>query len=194
MFFGVSIRTRDHFLEAGIDLLAEGGVGAVTIAALCDRLGVTKGSFYHRFDDVAAFHEALLSSWEAGTHAAIEQARAVTDSHRRLSVLKELGVAAHHEAESAIRAWGRSYEPAATVVRRVDAAREANLVESFRALGIPAGRARHLARIGLATLIGTQSLERPVDRKRLLAVFDEYQEWLEAATVTAAGTGERPTA
>jgi len=25
-------------------------------------------------------------------------------------------------------------------------------------------------------------LERPVDRKRLLAVFDEYQEWLESAS------------
>ena len=77
MFFGVSIRTRDHFLEAGLDLLAEGGVSAVTIAALCDRLGVTKGSFYHRFDDVAAFHAALLSSWEAGTHAPELRRRAV---------------------------------------------------------------------------------------------------------------------
>ena len=70
-------------------------------------------------------------------------------------------------------------------MRRVDAAREANLVESFRALGLPPTRARHLARIGLATLIGTQSLERPVDRKRLLAVFDEYQQWLESATAGA---------
>jgi AcrR family transcriptional regulator len=178
----MSTLTGDHYLAAGLDLLAEGGVSAVTIAALCERLGVTKGSFYHHFDDVAGYHEALLVRWEAGTYEAIETARAVTDSHKRLSVLKELGVAAHHEAESAIRAWGRSYEPAAAVVRRVDAAREANLVESFRAVGIPLTRARHLARIGLATLIGTQSLERPVDRKRLLAVFDEYQEWLESAT------------
>jgi AcrR family transcriptional regulator len=167
----MSTLTRDHYLAAGLDLLAEGGVSAVTIAALCERLRVTKGSFYHHFDDVSGYHEALLGCWETGTHEAIEAARAVTDSHKRLSVLKELAVAAHHEAESAIRAWAR-----------VDAAREANLVESFRAVGIPAGRARHLARIGLATLIGTQSLERPVDRKRLLAVFDEYQEWRESAT------------
>jgi len=178
----MSTLTRDHYLAAGLDLLAEGGVGAVTIAALCERLRVTKGSFYHHFDDVSDYHEALLGGWERGTYEAIEAARAVTDSHRRLSVLKELGVAAHHEAESAIRAWGRSYEPAAVVVRRVDAAREANLVESFRAIGIPLTRARHLARIGLATLIGTQSLERPVDRQRLLAVFDEYQLWLESAS------------
>jgi AcrR family transcriptional regulator len=182
MVFGVSTLSRDDYLAAGLDLLAEGGVNAVTIAALCERLGVTKGSFYHHFGDVFAFHEALLASWKDGTYRAIEAARAVADSHKRLSVLKELGVAAQHEAESAIRAWARSYEPAAAVVRRVDRAREANLVESFRAIGLPATRARHLARIGLATLIGTQSLERPVDRKRLLAVFDEYQEWLESAS------------
>ena len=182
MFLGVSTLSRDDYLVAGLDLLAEGGVSAVTIAALCERLGVTKGSFYHHFGDVSGFHEALLAGWEDSTYKAIETARAVTDSHKRLSVLKELGVAAHHEAESAIRAWGRSYAPAATVVRRVDQAREANLVESFKLIGIPATRARLLARIGLATLIGTQSLERPVDRKRLLAVFDEYQEWLESAS------------
>lgn len=182
MVKGVSTLTRDDYLATGLDLLAEGGVNAVTIAALCERLGVTKGSFYHHFDDVSVYHEALLGSWEAGTHQAIEAAQAVADSHKRLSVLKELAVAAHHEAESAIRAWGRSYEPAGDVVRRVDAAREANLVDAFRAIGIPLSRARHLARIGLATLIGTQSLEHPVDRKRLLAVFDEYQQWLESSS------------
>jgi AcrR family transcriptional regulator len=182
MVTAVSTLTRHHYLATGLDLIAEGGTSAVTIAALCERLGVTKGSFYHHFGDVSVFHEALLTSWEESTYGAIEAARAVTDSHKRLSVLKELGVAAHHEAESAIRAWGRSYPPAAAVVRRVDDAREANLVESFRMIGIPATRARHLARIGLATLIGTQALERPVDRKRLLAVFDEYQEWLESAS------------
>jgi AcrR family transcriptional regulator len=178
----MSTLTRDHYLAVGLDLLAEGGVSAVTIAALCDRLGVTKGSFYHHFASVPDFHVALLAGWEQSTYERIEEARAVTDSHKRLGVLKELGVAAHHEAESAIRAWARSSPPAAEVVRRVDAAREANLVESFRELGIPLTRARHLARIGLATLIGTQSLERPVDRQRLLAVFDEYQQWLESAT------------
>jgi len=178
----MSTLSPQDYLAVGLDLLAEGGVSAVTIAALCERLRVTKGSFYHHFDGVPAFHLALLAAWEDSTYRAIETARAVADPHQRLSVLKQLAVAAHHEAESAIRAWGRSYEPAAAVVRRVDDAREANLAESFRAVGIPATRARHLARIGLATLIGTQSLERPVNRKRLLAVLDEYQQWLASST------------
>ena len=191
MVGGVSTVSRDDYLTAGLDLLADGGEGAVTIAALCGRLGVTKGSFYHHFESVPVFYEALLAFWEDGTQRAIEAARAVPDSRRRLTVLKELAVAAHHEAEGAIRAWGRSYPPAAAVVRRVDTAREANLVESFRALGLPPARSRRLARIGLATLIGTQHLEHPVDRRNLLAVFDEYQHWLESATalpVTARAT------
>jgi AcrR family transcriptional regulator len=177
----VSTLSRDDYLAAGLDVLADGGESAVTIAALCSRLGVTKGSFYHHFASVPVFHDALLTFWESGTTQAIEAAWAVPDSRRRLTVLKELAVAAHHEAEGAIRAWGASYAPAAAVVRRVDAAREANLVESFRALGLPPTRARRLARIGLATLIGTQHMEHPVDRRRLLAVFDEYQRWLESA-------------
>ena len=186
----VSTLTRDDYLAAGLDLLADGGEAAVTIAALCGRLGVTKGSFYHHFAGVEVFHEALLAFWEDGTARAIETARAVTDSRKRLAVLKELAVAAHHEAEGAIRAWGRSYEPAAAVVRRVDSAREANLVESFRAIGLPPARARRLARLGLATLIGTQHMEHPVDRRRLLSVFDEYQQWLEA--VSPAVSAGRP--
>jgi AcrR family transcriptional regulator len=191
MVLQVSTLTRQHYLAMGLDLLAEGGVSAVTIAALCDRLGVTKGSFYHHFASGPDFQRALLADWEQSTSERLEEARSVADSHKRLSVLKELGVAAHHEAESAIRAWARSSELAAAVVRRVDAAREANLVESFGALGIPPTRARHLARIGLATLIGTQSLERPVDRRRLLAVFDEYQDWLEWATREAPTSGDQ---
>ena len=38
---------RNDYFEAGLDLLAEGGVQAQTIANLCERLAITKGSFYH---------------------------------------------------------------------------------------------------------------------------------------------------
>ena len=32
----------------------------------------------------------------------------------------------------------------------------------------------------MSILIATQQLERSVDRKRLMAAFDEYQHWLES--------------
>ena len=57
---GDSLGKADYF-DAGFELLASGGVGAVTIAALCYRLGVTKGSFYHHFSSQTAFQNELLA-------------------------------------------------------------------------------------------------------------------------------------
>src|SRR2546423_6812083 len=102
----VSTLARGDYLAAGLDLLADGGEGAVTIAALCGRLGGTKGAFYHHFESVPVFYEALLAFWEDGTQRGIEAARAVPDSRRRLTVLKEPAVAAPHQAQGAIPAWG----------------------------------------------------------------------------------------
>ncbi len=56
--------SRSAYFEAGLELLAERGHGGLTIAALCERLGVTKGSFYHHFDDMAGYVRLLLGHWE----------------------------------------------------------------------------------------------------------------------------------
>ena len=70
---------------------------------------------------------------------------------------------------------------AAEVQRRVDETREDRLTQLFVTIGVDASRARVLARLGLAVLIGTQQREHPVDRRRLEETFDEYQRWVEQA-------------
>ncbi|HEY7703536.1 MAG TPA: TetR/AcrR family transcriptional regulator [Acidimicrobiia bacterium] len=42
--------TRQRILEATRDLLAEGGLEAATVKAICERAGVLPGSFYNLFD------------------------------------------------------------------------------------------------------------------------------------------------
>ena len=44
----------DDWIEAGYALLADEGIEALKIDRLCGRLGVTKGSFYWHFTDMAA--------------------------------------------------------------------------------------------------------------------------------------------
>src|SRR5687768_12038077 len=101
--------TRADYFDAALELLADGGVGALTIANLCDRLAVTKGSFYYHFPSIRAFHDAFLEHWETGrAYQLSEQVEAVSDPHDRIELLKRLGVAVHHEAESAIRGWART--------------------------------------------------------------------------------------
>ena len=46
----VGAATRQWIVEATRDLLAEGGLEAATVKAICDRAGILPGSFYNQFE------------------------------------------------------------------------------------------------------------------------------------------------
>jgi AcrR family transcriptional regulator len=172
-------QSKDDYYRAALELLADGGVGALTIANLCARLGVTTGSFYAHFGGTREFHTAFLEQWEAGrVYQLNEQMEATTDPLERIDLLRRLAVGVNHEAESAIRGWARTNPVVAEFQRRVDREREDALVQAFVDIGIDKKEARVLARIGLTILVGTQQIEEKVDRKRLDALLTEYQRWL----------------
>lgn len=173
--------SKAHYFEAAMELLASGGIGAVTISALCDRLEVTKGSFYHHFESIKAFQTELLRYWETDRVEQLLPFLEAMDPVERLTALKLGAVHVNHEAASAIRAWARSDNEAAAFQARIDRETEQLLERFLVEAGVPRKRAPYLARIGYAIMIATQQLERPVDRERLQAAFDEYQRWLESA-------------
>ncbi|MBB6732148.1 TetR/AcrR family transcriptional regulator [Cohnella zeiphila] len=55
---------KRKWLEEGFSLWGERGAGFLTIDTLTSRLGVTKGSFYHHFQNWQNYKENLLSSYE----------------------------------------------------------------------------------------------------------------------------------
>lgn len=171
---------RVKYFELGLDLLAEVGAKGVTIDALCTRLQVTKGSFYHHFSGVRDFMSQLLLYWEDryGQRLAREAlaARGPAELIPRLKHGACYDV--HHEAESAIRALAHFDPAAAEVQRRVDEGREQLLVDAYVGAGMAPESARTVARIGMAILIGTQQRERPVDRDRLFELLGEYERWV----------------
>jgi AcrR family transcriptional regulator len=173
-------QSKDDYYRTALELLAEGGVGALTMANLCARLGVTTGSFYAHFGGIREFHTAFLEQWAGGrVYALKEQVAATTEPLERIDLLRRIAVSLNHEAESAIRGWARTSPMVADYQRLVDAAREAALTQAFLDIGIDKKEARVLARIGLTILVGTQQIEDKVDRKRLNALFSEYQQWLD---------------
>ena len=164
---------EDYFREA-LAVLGESGSEAMTIAILCDRLDVTKGSFYHHFGGMPGFVSQLLEYWEREhSERLIKISKAQPDPTLRIFTLTEMGVGLPHASEAAIRAWGRSSPEVAEATARVDRRRERHLVEAVSALGIDRTRARVLARIALNVLVGVQQREHPVDLKRLRQMFEE---------------------
>lgn len=56
--------SRELFFQAGFDVLAEAGYGGLKLAAVCGRLGVTSGSFYHHFTSWSDYTRALVTDWQ----------------------------------------------------------------------------------------------------------------------------------
>jgi AcrR family transcriptional regulator len=168
--------TTERYFEEALALLGEQGSQALTIAAMCERLDVTKGSFYHHFSGMPAFCDELLTYWErehSDRLIALSQAQA--DSALRITSLTDIAVNLPHASESAIRAWGRSSPDVAAVVERVDQHRERHVIESLEALGLPPDRARILGRLAMDLLIGIQTREVPPSPGRARELLQEIE-------------------
>jgi AcrR family transcriptional regulator len=168
-----TVSPNDYF-RAGRELLAHGGIKAVTIANLCERLQVTKGSFYYHFRNGEDFLDRLLDDWLA-EHVA--RRTAVADAHtdpmERLQVLKRFAVEREHETEAAIRAWARADQRAAEVQRQIDQTRITYAVQTYVDLGVPPDRALTFAQLSVVVLAGTQNLMGTVDVDMLARITDE---------------------
>ncbi len=169
---------REAYYDAAFAVLAERGPGELTIAALCARLLVTKGSFYHHFTDMSEFVDRLLEHW-AEEHATrlIALSESVTDPGERFDLLEGIAAGLPHGAEAAIRAWSWSNETVAAAQRAVDAARIDHLTASGQQGGLSPDAARRLATMALSLLIGMQQLERPARAEAMQEVFATLREW-----------------
>jgi AcrR family transcriptional regulator len=182
-------RTKVDFFKIGLQLLAEGGITTVTIANLCARLHVTKGSFYHHFASGPEFQRELLAYYEEEyAHRRVAAVDAIADPAGRLAALHRRAVERDHEAESALRAWSRSDPVAADVMRRVDATRVQYLATYFASLGMSEHDARVHADIAVSILAGAQAISRIVDRRKVDAMLREHGRWIRDAVEQGSGT------
>jgi AcrR family transcriptional regulator len=151
--------TRDAWLVAAFELLADGGIDAVRVEPLAARLHVTKGSFYHHFDDRSALHLAMLEAWErAGTDEIIATVeRAGGDPLRRISRLARttMGVDSTSDGiETAIRAWAGDDALASAAAQRVDDRRLRYVEDLLVATGMRRSVAARRSRLFYRVLIG----------------------------------------
>jgi AcrR family transcriptional regulator len=150
-----SLHTRSRFFVAGMELLAEEGYGALKLAALCRRVGVTTGSFYHSFRNWDDFTTRLIEHWRVErTERAAELARAEVDPAERIELLLRLGVSLPHSAEAAIRVWAGIDPAVGAVQEAVDRERLAAVTEAFEALIDDPAVASDLARAAFYLVIG----------------------------------------
>jgi AcrR family transcriptional regulator len=175
--------TRESYFDAGLEVLADLGYGGLKLAEVCNRLGVTTGSFYHYFSSWSAYTRALVEHWmQARTVSALDAIRAEPDPRRRIDALIQEGLALPHGAEGAIRVWSAIDAEVRAVQAAVDRQRFDFLVESAFEILRNEHQAQVFASWALYLLVGYEQAALP---KR----DDSDIEWIAAQLLDALDSG-----
>lgn len=168
-------KTKEDLLKKGLEILAEHGVEGLTIDALCIRLGVTKGSFYHHFKSRSLFREALLEFWlEENTESKKALADLKGTPEERYAKIVEYAAMLPHGVEKAIRAWAMRDPVVAEYQARVDKSRMDYLAGLLKELLDDPSQAEAMSRIVLGAMVGLRHLYPPMlgeDRRELMGML-----------------------
>ena len=179
MVSGVS---RDAYFETGLQVLSDSGYGGLKLAEVCNRLGVTGGSFYHFFDNWASYTRELIDHWQkVNTTRLIESLRAEPDPRRRIDGLIHIGLNLPHGAEAAIRTWSSLDPEVHAVQAAVDKQRHDIMRESAFEILRDERQAELFADWSVYLLVGYEQATLPPDKAAL--------EWIVGQLLDALDTG-----
>lgn len=182
------LAVEDYF-ETALTILGHGDLDALTLDALCQHLGVTKGSFYHHFGSRDVFVNQLVDHWKS-VHGLdiVRTARAIDEPSERLRSFQGLSMALPHAAERTIRSAGSSDAHFASAVAAVDNERRAVVRETLEQLGADPTTANDLAHLSVAALIGLQSLDEKERSEVMAASLGRLEGLLQAVVLAPSST------
>lgn len=150
--------SREDWTREALNLLADGGIAAITIDALCRRLQLTKGSFYWHFTGRQELLSAMADSWATthtrDVHEALRQSD--LDDWEQLAEVNRLSTeAGYGNIDRAMRIWADASDETRQAVRSADHEVVRFIEEKFLNLGLAPAEAGTLAKMALATSVGT---------------------------------------
>ncbi len=166
------------WVEAALTLIGDEGLAAVKIDRLAQQLGVTKGSFYWHFEDLAAFLVAVADQWcrdRSGLKHYLDGLAALSP-RERLAALTELVVDPRYwRLERASREWARTNRRVREMLARSDRWILDVEREAYRELGFDDVqaelRASALFYAGMGWILAGSEAGQ-LDRKQVAALVD----------------------
>lgn len=147
---------KENWLDHGLQMLATDGFVALKADVLAKSLRVSRGSFYHHFTDLAAYHAELLEHWLHRTVLSVVERLEATAQPplARLEVLIDLVAESSGGLEQAVRAWAFSDAQVRAVLTEVDRRRTAYVASLFHETGLEQPKADRAARLLYMNAVG----------------------------------------
>ncbi|MDT5180870.1 MAG: hypothetical protein QOJ95_5068 [Mycobacterium sp.] len=172
--------SRESYFETGLAVLSDLGYGGLKLAGVCNRLGVTTGSFYHYFPSWSAYTRELVDYWVQARRVSIEAACAQPDPRRRIENLIRTALLLPHGAEGAIRVWSSIDPEVHAVQSAVDQQRFDVLCEAAFAVLGDEHQAKVFASLAMFLLIGYEQSTLPLNDNDLGWIGDQLLDALDS--------------
>lgn len=158
------VSSREQYLEAGLEVLADLGYSGLKLGEVCRRLGVTTGSFYHRFSGWQQYAAELGRYWmDTQADQLVDRLWAEPDPRRRLERLAEMMLGVSHRTEAAIRSWAAIDPEVRALLTAVDEDRLQIITGVIAGVLPDQARAHLLASWSVYLLAGYQAALIPYD-------------------------------
>ena len=162
------------WLDQGLKTLAESGFTALKAEPLAKAMGVSRGSFYWHFADLAAFHAAILKRWrEVAAEQVIAGLEAEPHDANRMRTLIKRAFGGRLALERAVRIWATIDPAAQDAVQAIDRRRLAYMEGLLQRSGLSPAAASARVQILYWAFIGFALSDKPLPRARQNAVLKE---------------------
>ena len=162
---------KENWVKKGLLILKRKGITGLKIDTLAARLKVTKGSFYHHFENYEDLEKAIAESWKNDLQKSLlnAQSNSVADSLRRF--YSSVNV----EEESKLRNWAQRSKHAKTAIEEIDKNRIEFLHETYTKKYSPEA-AKAKAYLEYGAFIGVQQLYEHIDQRMIKSVSNEFMQ------------------
>lgn len=171
-------KTKQDWFTVGAQILGKDGPQGLTIDALCQKLRMTKGSFYHHFGSYDGFKQQFLAFYEQeGTLDIISQLSDLPTPkeklHGLLNKIVNSSTKLAQNSEVAMRAWALQDTAVRQVQSRVDGRRREYVQQLCEAITGDAIQAKTIANLLYAVLVGSEQMQPPIVGEELRQLFIE---------------------
>lgn len=165
--------SAERWVEIGLETLLQQGYVALKADQLSRAQGVTRGSFYYHFENVADFHAAVIARWKhLATNRIIADLQDTNNPRAALETLFRTAFGRPESLEWPMRFWAESEALARNAVDEIDARRIGFLTDLLGAIGHAPPLALRKAQLIYDCYLGS-SLRRRLTAAELDGVINE---------------------